>query len=944
MMLVYILLILCHVTWGDVTTSASNSTDVPTNIDQTVPMASANTTSSEEKLNVRLPKSLKPLHYLLKLQPLVNGNFSTLGYVEVEMEVLEPTSQIIFHMADIITKNDTVKVTTSGEVTSQSIGIKRQEYDYRRHFYIAHLEEELQKGKKYVLAMEFLGLLNDQLRGFYRSTYKDADGKTRYLASTQFSPTDARRAFPCFDEPGFKATFEVHLARETWMTSLSNMPLVETVPMEGQESWVWDRYEKSLPMSTYIVAFVVFDFAHINSSQDGLQFRVWARENAIGDAEYASRISPKILNFFEDYFNISFPLPKQDTVTLPEHPFSAMENWGLIIYRESRFLFNPNVSTPSTKEDLALTVAHELAHQWFGNLVTPAWWDDLWLKEGFATYLSYVAMDYVEPSWKVLETVVSRTLQPVMNLDSLDSSHQISIPVGDPDDINEIFDAISYSKGASIVRMMAYFLNGATFVKGLKDYLNELKYKNAVQDDLWQYLTVAAHKDGTLPEDLSVKVIMDTWTLQKGYPVIHVTRSADGTSATVSQERFLLEKNANSSDTHVYNWWVPLTYTYQSEANFSQTQAMAWMRDSGENLTITSLPAKDQWVIFNLQQTGYYRVNYDDHNWNLLIQQLKDDHELINVVNRGQIIDDAMNLAKAGRLSYETALGLYAYLWKEIEYLPWSVAVGELQYINDMFKRTGGYGALKRYILDLILPLYNAVGFEDNINDPYLVQLTREIAVRWACKMGHKDCLDKVLDLYRRWMVTPDDTGLISPNLKNTVFCHAIAEGGEAEWNAAWRQYLKTDVQGEKNNLLSTLACTKQVWLLMRYLEMAVTPGKGIKQQDVGLVIGSVSRNDVGRSLAWDFLKLHWNNIITYKKSKRGGMLKAVTSSFNTKQDLENLEAFLSNDNTDLDGNQRTAKQVLERVRNNVAWMDANYDSIVQWLEKSGYSSKIESV
>merc|ERR1712212_421769 len=488
---------------------------------------------------------------------------------------------------------------------------------------------------------------------------------------------------------------------------------------------------------------------------------------------------------------------------------------------------------------------------------------------------------------------------------------------------------------------MSHFLTEATFRRGVSNYLKAFKYSAAEQDDLWEHLTAAAHQDNTLPQDVTVKTIMDTWTLQMGYPVIQVVRSPDGTSATVSQERFLLGKSENSIDSHEYKWWVPLTYTSQNEANFNNTKAMAWMKDSETNITITSLPTKDQWVIFDLQETGYYRVNYDDHNWNLLIQQLKTDHEVISTVNRAQIIDDAMNLVKAGHLSYETALGVYDYLGKEAEYLPWSVSVRSLNYLENMFRFTGGYGALKRYILDLVLPLYKSVGFTDKPEDPHLVQHKRRIAVSWACKLGHKDCLKKTLDLYRQWMANTDNKTIISANLQPTVYCNAIAEGGEAEWNFAWQQYLKSNVASEKSTLLSALGCSKEVWILSRYLDMAYTRGGSIRKQDTRRVFYAIAANDVGRDLAWDYLRLHWNDIYAYKKSRRGQVMKKVSYNFNTKQQLKEVERVMNDGARDLIGSVRGVQQAVEGVTNNVAWMKSNYDVIVKWLEMNGYSSKL---
>ncbi|KAG7172389.1 Aminopeptidase N-like 4, partial [Homarus americanus] len=490
----------------------------------TIPFTTTTTTTGEpfqEDIDVRLPNTLKPLHYLVKLQPLINGNFSILGYVEVEMEVLESTSNVTLHIADIITKNETIRVAPSGDLDGPGLRVIKHLYDHERQFYLAHLEEELQQGHKYVLSMEFTGYLNDQLHGFYRSTYRDADGTEKMLAVTQFQATDARRAFPCFDEPGLKATFEVYLARSTNMSSISNMPIIETIPVEDEEGWVWDHYDTSVPMSTYLVAFVVSDFAYLSTTTNNKTlFRVWARESALQQAKYSLQVGPAILTHFEDYFNQSYPLPKQDMIAIPDFSAGAMENWGLITYsssssssssiiifiiititnhhpppppttltnhhqpppsppttityRETAMLYDSRVSAASNKQYVVAVVAHELAHQWFGNLVTPVWWTDLWLNEGFASYVEYIGINHAEPTWKVMEQFVLNEMHIVFSLDSLESSHPISIPVGHPDEISQIFDRISYAKGASIIRMMNHFLTEATFRKGLSNYLDAL--------------------------------------------------------------------------------------------------------------------------------------------------------------------------------------------------------------------------------------------------------------------------------------------------------------------------------------------------------------------------------------------------------------------------------------------------------------------------------------
>ncbi|KAA0203270.1 hypothetical protein HAZT_HAZT008383 [Hyalella azteca] len=739
-----------------------------------------------------------------------------------------------------------VQLYSGNKPNGQPIPIVEHSYDADRDFYIATLAEPLTAGRQYLLLMEYEGYLNDLLVGFYRSQYKRDDGTDAWLAVTQFESTDARRAFPCFDEPALKATFDVSIARQTNMTSISNMPLVETTPLE------------------------------------------------------------------------------------------------------TALLADPVLSSAYNRERVATVVAHELAHQWFGDLVTMEWWSDIWLNEGFATYMEYLGTDSFEPTWRYLDRFVTNDLQYVFALDSLESSRPISIAVQFPSDIDQLFDAISYSKGASIIRMMNNFLTEPTFRNGLTNYLTIHQYANAAQDDLWQALTVQAHADGTLSPDITVKTIMDTWTLQMGYPVINAIRATDG-SITLTQERFLLVKSPNSTDTHDYKWWVPVSYTTQSSPDFSQTQPSYWIPSTEESITIDGI-TDGQWVFFNLQETGYYRVNYDINNWQLLINQLETEPSVINLVSRAQLIDDALNLARAGRLVYDVALSLDSYLNQETELEPWQAALDNFEYLEEMFTRKAGYGQLKHYLLDLLVPLYNSVGFDDNPDDPQLEQIKRVLAVDWACHLEYEDCVSRSVDLYNQWMASPSDQTLISSNLRSTVYCTAIAQGGEAEWNFAWAQYLATNVASEQDRILYALSCTREIWILTnssllcdpcvsRYLDMAFTENSGVRKQDSGRVFSNVASNDVGRDVAWQYLQDNVNSIAAYYQSFGviGDLVSSVSNEFNTELELQELIQF-KNDNIDALATATYAiDQSIENTSNNIAWMDNYYDYIVNWLTLNGY-------
>lgn len=336
-----------------------------------------------------------------------------------------------------------------------------------------------------------------------------------------------------------------------------------------------------------------------------------------------------------------------------------------------------------------------MTHQWFGNLVTPDWWSDLWLNEGFASYIEYLGVDSVEPTWKSTEQFVINEVQNVFSLDALSSSHQISIKVGNPDEINEIFDRISYGKGATIIRMMDHFLTSKVFTGGLTNYLKDRSYQSSEQDDLWQALTEEARRTKIFDDTCSVKEIMDTWTLQTGFPVLKVNRDYGRHQIKFEQERFFLINSTNSSKENPL-WWIPITYTSRDRMNFTDTKPTYWLKAT-KNLTIQETIHKEDWVIVNMQQTGYYRVNYDVLNWKLISAHLKDKkrYQEIATSNRAQLIDDAMNLARAGYLDYSVALDVTRYMSHERDYIPWKALISSMNYIDSMLRRGPHYEYLK---------------------------------------------------------------------------------------------------------------------------------------------------------------------------------------------------------------------------------------------------------
>lgn len=427
-------------------------------------------------------------------------------------------------------------------------------------------------------------------------------------------------------------------------------------------------------MSTYLVAFSINDFEFKESvvkMTNDVTFKIWARRDALDQVciifyffflffisvltvfalkvDYAKYIGPKVLKFYEEYFDIKFPLPKMDMIAIPDFSAGAMENWGLVTYRETALLFSPNVSSSSSQHRVASVIAHELAHQWFGNLVTMKWWTDLWLNEGFATYVASLGVDFLHPEWNSFQEESVENTLGIFKFDALKNSHPVSVPIGDPSEISQIFDKISYEKGSSILRMMHRFLGEKTFRAGLTNYLRKHTYGNAEQDNLWESLTEEAYKNDALPKPLTVKQVMDTWTLKTGFPLVTVNRDYKTGTADITQIRFLSDTVRARNELDVC-WWVPLSYTTASELDFNNTHPKDWLacdeNEASVPKTIKDLPNASDWVIFNIDLSGLYKVKYDEKNWNLLIEQLAGpNYDKIASSNRAQLLDDALDLA-----------------------------------------------------------------------------------------------------------------------------------------------------------------------------------------------------------------------------------------------------------------------------------------------------------
>ncbi|XP_076080855.1 aminopeptidase N-like [Mytilus galloprovincialis] len=904
------------------------------------PTTTAGTTTPPGSRSVRLPLNLYPVLYDLELQPFIYdrnpADFYFKGKVKIEMECRRSTNEIVLHSNKLNITTSSVTITPMS--FGQSIINPTIEFDTVNQFLILKTSTQFIVGSIYTVYIEFTGPLLPDLAGFYQSSYKSGNN-TIYIATTQMQPTDARKTFPCFDEPAVKAKFKITLVRKQHMVSLSNTPI--TSNNSRGNGWIADSFEVTPKMSTYLLAFIICDFKYtVETTKNNVEYRAWARPEAVGQTPYSLDVGVKCLTYFEEYFDIPFPLPKSDMIAVPDFAAGAMENWGLIIYRETAMLYDPMESAETNKQRVAVVVSHELAHQWFGNLVTPSWWDDLWLNEGFASFVEYMGVDHVHPDWLMFDQFVVEDLQDVFNLDGLVTSHPIYVPVAHPSQINEIFDGISYKKGATVIRMLRFFLGEETFRKGLQRYLKEQAYGAAFHDDLWKALSEQSIADGKPERVQNVKQIMDTWTLQMNFPTVFMERTGD--NVRIRQSRYLLDRNATDPGTYTspfgYKWEIPFTFTSKSTLYFNQSDAdISWMGKDGEDVEIINAlsgESMDSWYLGNVMQYGYYRVNYPESNWQKLIQQSKTDLTKIHPIHRAQIINDAWNLAKSGDLRMNIALQTVEYLSTEENVLPFWAASGELSYVDGMLERTALYGNFSKFMKATYTNPFNKLGME-NSGSSHLEIYLRRTVVAHACKYGHEVCIENSRKLFKELMETTDGTNPIDVNLRSTVYCIAIRYGTVEEWDFAYKKYKTSNVATEKAALLISLSCSRDVWVLSRFLGYTLMPEE-IRKQDAVFIIVYISRNAIGRSLVWDFFRGNWDVIF---KQYGGGsfsfshLITGITAKFNTEFQLQSVRSF-KDSVPDLGSGARAFQQSIEKINFNIKWIAKNYKIVQDWLKK----------
>jgi aminopeptidase N len=847
----------------------------------------------------RLPEGAVPENYKLTFTPdLEKATFE--GDETISIRVLKPTSEITLNAADI----DFHDVTISSGGSTQKVKVTPEK---DKEMAVLAVEKPLSAGPATIHVI-YTGILNNEMRGLYLG--KDDHG--RKYASSQFESTDARRAFPSFDEPAYKATFDITAVADKGQVAISNSKVISDTAGPGDKHTV--RFATTPKMSSYLAALVVGNFEYIEGEADGVPIRVYSTPGKKEMGKFALESAEYILSYYDKYFDIKYPYEKLDLVGIPDFSAGAMENTGCITFREVLLLIDEKKGSVDLKKTIASDIAHEMAHQWFGDLVTMKWWDDIWLNEGFATWMASKPIQEWKPEWSFNLDDVSGTGQ-TLNTDSLANTRPIQQAAETPGQIEELFDGIAYGKAASVLRMLEAYLGEQTFRAGVNAYLQQHQYANATADDFWD----AQARTSKKPVDR----IMPTFVKQAGVPIIGVKTQCSGntTAVTLDQRRYYIDREKFQTPNDQL-WQVPLCL--KSSAGAQKCELLTQRQET------FTLPGCSTWVLANAGATGYYRNGYQPD----AVRALSTNAESkLSPAERIALETDIWASVRAGREPVGDYLAFAQGLGNDRNRAVLEGVLGRLNYIGRYLVTDSDRESFRGWLRQYLAPIVNDVGWE---HKPGENDLQRALRAHVFNALGYNARSPLVL-MHAHQIADKalDDPASVDREMAGAAMALAALNGDQALYTRLTTALKNPKSLEEYYMYLSALAQFGDPKLLQQTLNYAVSPD--VRSQDALGLITNVMRNPEGEKLAWDFVLTHWDAV-----QKAGGPFSSAeivgsTGSFCDAHMRDQVVDFYAAHK--IDAAERTYRQSIERINNCVELKSQQEPQLASWLGQHGSSA-----
>ena len=826
----------------------------------------------------RLPKSTYPNRYEIELDVDLD-NFSYTGAQKVDLNVVEATNNIVLNSVGIeVTK---AKIQT----TKQDIPLKVN-YIEEDEKIVFESQETLSEGV-YELYLEFNSEITNDLKGFYKSSYMSEDGEKKWIATTQFEPTAARSAFPCWDEPEYKAIFSMTIITDEKYLRVSNEMVVEEEKVENNK--LRTKFADSMKMSSYLVAFVIGDLeATVVGKSKTTDIRIIHRPGFSHQTSYAGTAAIKLLDFFEDYYKIPYPGTKLDLIAIPDFAMGAMENVGAVTFRENLLLFDKDKATRSELDRSITVIAHELAHMWFGDLVTMKWWDGIWLNEAFASLMEVIASYNTYPEFKQWNAMnMSRTAG--FSIDSLENSRPVEFDVETPDQAEEMFDVLTYEKGSTVLRMFQMFIGEEAFQNGVEAYLNKFKFENTNSSDLWDALSEASNQP--------LNKILPFWIREKGYPFLQVDCSNN--FLTIKQKPFLL-KNVETDKNNIKP--VPVQIKFLDTGNEEK-----FLLDEAER--VIDLKNLGEVPHINSGGWGFFHTFYDDE----VFENILANFDKLNDLEKYRLLEDKWMQFKKAPTDIKDFYKFLMFFKKEKDEDIWIYMSSIIATLANLFESNNS-DSFKAFVRDLTDELHNELGFEVKKDEELEIKEVRDTINKLRAKNLDDDSfIKKFSDIFKENKMESISEGTFFSSI---LFISALDETNKIEiFLEKFENAESPQMQGRYRAVLGQVRDQNASKKIVEFM----LDGR-IRGADCPYILASMITNKYIGKKSWKVIKENFNDLLSVMPDWTASRILDALPAIYDEGFAGDIKNFI--EKNPLPSSEKLAAQKLERLEANIEFMD----------------------